>query len=383
MNVPLTRMMTPTSKNSFLGKIKPNVRGLTPYALEHVDATVKLDMNENPLDTPQPIKDAVIEQLRGRRWTRYPELVPQLLLEKLSKFSAWPIEGLIVGNGSNEVLKTILLAVAGPGVCVLVAQPSFSVYHHLVEITGAEYREVLLTPDLLFDVKAMCRETKKADLTIVCVPNNPTGTTLDPEAIRDILRSTSGLVIVDEAYHEFSGTTAFELLKDFPNLILLRTFSKAMAMAGLRIGYLIGDPLIVAELAKTKLPYNLNFVSIAAAEAGLDHIHLLQDNVRRIINLRMALEARLKELPGVETFQSGANFILFRTPLPAPILFESLYAQSVLIRDVSKAPLLDRCLRVTVGTGEENALFVAALEKSLRQGVAKHTTWAEPDPRVL
>lgn len=354
-----------------------------PYALKHVDAAVKLDMNENPLDTPQPIKDAVIEQLRGRRWTRYPELVPQLLLEKLSKFSAWPIEGLIVGNGSNEVLKTILLAVAGPGVCVLVAQPSFSVYQHLVKITGAEYREVLLTPDLRFDVKAICRETRDADLTIVCVPNNPTGTTLDPDAIRDILRSTSGLVIVDEAYHEFSGTTAFELLKDFPNLILLRTFSKAMAMAGLRIGYLIGDPAIVAELAKTKLPYNLNFVSIAAAEAGLDHIHLLRANVRRIINLRMALEAQLKELPGVETFPSGANFILFRTPLPAPVLFESLYAQSVLIRDVSKAPLLDRCLRVTVGTEEENAMFVAALEKSLRQGVAKHTTWGEPDPRVL
>jgi len=376
-------MMTPISKNSFLEKIKPSVRALTPYALKHVDATVKLDMNENPLDTPQPIKDAVIERLCSRRWTRYPELVPQVLLKKLSKFSAWPVEGLIVGNGSNEVLKTILLAVAGPGVRVLVSQPSFSVYQHLVKISGAEYREVLLTPDLGFDVKAICRETRNADLTIVCVPNNPTGNTLEPDVIRDILRSTSGLVIIDEAYHEFSGTTAFELLKDFPNLILLRTFSKAMAMAGLRIGYLIGDPAIVAELAKTKLPYNLNFVSIAAAEAGLDHIHLLQANVRRIINLRMALEARLKEVMGVETFHSGANFILFRTPLPAPVLFESLYAQSVLIRDVSKAPLLDRCLRVTVGTEEENALFVAALEKSLRQGVTKHTTWGEPDPHIL
>jgi histidinol-phosphate aminotransferase len=375
--------MTDFPMNVFLNKIRPNVRALVPYTLQHVDARVKLDMNENPLDTPEIIKEAVIEQLQHREWTRYPELVPQRLLAKLSRFAGWPENGLLVGNGSNEMLKTILLAVAGSGTRVTVVQPSFSVYRQLVMITGAEYRPVLLTPDLQFDIEAICREARESDLTIVCVPNNPTGTQLSPEAIREILGSTSGLVIVDEAYHEFSGMTAFDLLREFSNLIVLRTFSKAMAMAGLRIGYLLADPAITAEVAKAKLPYNLNFVSIAAAEAGLDHIELLQANVQRVIELRATLMARLKKIAGVETFPSGANFVLFRTPLPGAAFFESLYAQSVLIRDVSKAPLLDRCLRVTVGNADENEMFLAAVKKSLLEEVVPRVTVKEDNPGIL
>ncbi|MBZ5551192.1 MAG: histidinol-phosphate transaminase [Acidobacteriia bacterium] len=369
--------------NVFLNKIRPNVRELVPYSLEHVDARVKLDMNENPLDTPEVIKAAVIEQLQHREWTRYPELVPRRLLTKLSRFVGWPEDGLLVGNGSNEILKTILMAVAGPGSRVTVVQPSFSVYQQLIRITGAEYRPVLLTPELQFDIEAICQQARGSDLTIVCVPNNPTGTRLDPEAIREILSSTSGLVIVDEAYHEFSGMSCFDLLRKFSNLILLRTFSKAMAMAGLRIGYLLADPQITAEVAKAKLPYNLNFVSIAAAEAGLDHIELLQANVQRVIDLRATLTARLNRMAGVETFPSGANFILFRTPLPGSALFESLYAQSVLVRDVSKAPLLDRCLRVTVGNAEENEVFLAAVKRSLLEGVVPHVPMKEDNPGIL
>ena len=375
--------MTAFPMNVFLNKIRPNVRELVPYSLEHVDARVKLDMNENPLDTPEVIKAAVIEQLQHREWTRYPELVPRRLLTKLSRFVGWPEDGLLVGNGSNEILKTILMAVAGPGSRVTVVQPSFSVYQQLIRITGAEYRPVLLTPELQFDIEAICQQARGSDLTIVCVPNNHTGTRLDPEAIREILSSTSGLVIVDEAYHEFSGMSCFDLLRKFSNLILLRTFSKAMAMAGLRIGYLLADPQITAEVAKAKLPYNLNFVSIAAAEAGLDHIELLQANVQRVIDLRATLTARLNRMAGVETFPSGANFILFRTPLPGSALFESLYAQSVLVRDVSKAPLLDRCLRVTVGNAEENEVFLAAVKRSLLEGVVPHVPMKEDNPGIL
>jgi histidinol-phosphate aminotransferase len=375
--------MSDSPISGFLKKIRPNVRGLVPYSLKHVDARIKLDMNENPLDTPQVIKEAVVEQLQNREWTRYPELVPRRLLAKLSRSAGWPEEGLLIGNGSNEILKTILLAVAGPGTQVAVVQPSFSVYRQLVMITGAEYRELLLTPDLQFDVGTICRGAREADLTIVCVPNNPTGSRLSTEAIEEILGSTSGLVIVDEAYYEFSGTTCFELLRKFPNLILLRTFSKAMAMAGLRIGYLLADPALAAEVAKAKLPYNLNFVSIAAAEAGLDRIDLLQANVKRVIELRESLATQLRQITSVEIFPSGANFMLFRTPLPAPVLFESLYAQSVLVRDVSKAPLLERCLRVTVGNAKENGFFVSAMKKSLQDESIHSVSVEEDNPGIL
>lgn len=359
--------------NPFVEKIKAQIRSLVPYALEHVDADIKLDMNENPLDTPLPIKEAVLEQLRTREWTRYPDLIPSAVLQKLSAYENWPVQGLLLGNGSNEMLKTILLAVAAPGVRVTVVQPSFSVYRQLVTVAGGEYHEVLLTPDLKFDVPAISRAASQSALTIVCVPNNPTGTALQPEAIREILHAAAGLVIVDEAYYEFSGHTAKPLLNDFQNLILLRTFSKAMAMAGLRIGYLMTEPSLSAEIGKAKLPYNMNFMSLAAAEAALDHIDLLQANVRRVIELRNALSAELKAIGGVEVFPSASNFILFRTSRSASALFEALYAQSILIRDVSRAPLLERCLRVTVGNETENRMFLNVLEKILRDGATPRT----------
>lgn len=369
--------------NPFVEKIKANVRAIAPYALEHVDAIVKLDMNESPIDTPPVIKNIVLDRLRKREWTRYPELVPETMLEKLSAFAGWPTEGLLVGNGSNEILKTILLAVADPHKRVCVVQPSFSVYRQLISVTGAEHRAVLLTPELEFDVSAICQEAAHADLTIVCVPNNPTGTQLGLPALREIGRAASGLVIVDEAYHEFSGQSAYELLKEFPNLILLRTFSKAMSMAGLRIGYMLTDPALTTEIAKAKLPYNMNFVSITAAEAALDHIDLLRSNVQKIVQLREFLAARMKEIEGVEVFPSGANFILFRTPMAAPDLFEALYSQSILVRDVSKAPLLKRCLRVTVGAPHENEQFLLALRKSLQERNYRRTRQGESTSDIL
>ncbi len=358
--------MTKTSTNPFVAKVRPKVRALAPYALEHVKAEIQLDMNENPLDMPAEIKEEVLERMRRREWTRYPELVPQRLLEKLSAAIDWPVDGLVIGNGSNEVLKTILSALATGQTRVTVAQPSFSVYRQMVTLSGATYAETLLTPELRFDVAALCRAAQESDLLIVCVPNNPTGTALDLESIRAIVKSARGLVIVDEAYHEFSEATAKPLLSEFPNLILLRTFSKAMAMGGLRVGYMMADPELAIEIGKAKLPYNLNFISIAAAEAALDHIELLRENVRRVIRWRDELSAQLKQVRGVEVFPSASNFILIRTPLPAPALYEALYGRSILIRDVSKAPLLDRCLRVTVGTEKENRALVEALKETLK-----------------
>jgi len=218
-----------------------------------------------------------------------------------------------------------------------------------------------LTPDLKFDVESICQEVKAADLIILCTPNNPTGTTLGDDAIREILSSTDGLVVVDEAYHEFSRHTAQTVLQPFKNLILLRTFSKAMAMAGLRIGYLMTDAALAREIAKAKLPYNLNFMSIVAAEVGLDHAELLKANVEKVIELREALMADLRTIEAVEPFPTGANFILFRTPKSGKEVFEALYRRSILVRDVSAAPLLERCLRVSVGTADENRKFVEAL----------------------
>lgn len=351
--------------NPFVQKIKPQVRSLVPYTLRHFEARVKINQNENPFDTPEPIKESLLRTLRERPWARYPEFVPEALLKKLSAFVHWPKDGLMVGNGSNEILKTIFFAIAEPGKRVVAVQPTFAVYKQLANITGARYQEVPLTRELTFDVEAIERAVVDADLTVLCVPNNPTGTPLSPSALDRILRSTPGLVAVDEAYHEFSGQTAVDRLPQFQNLIVLRTFSKAMALAGMRIGYMLADPEITVEIAKAKLPYNVNFASLAAAEAALAHMDLLRANVERIIVLRESLQEQLSKIDGVEAFSSAANFILFRTPLPASELFDRLYAQSILVRDVSKHPLLERCLRVSVGTEDENGMFLEALRKAL------------------
>ena len=353
--------MTDTGANPFVNRIKPHVRALVPYELEHVEARIQLDMNENPLDMPAPIKEEVLARVRRREWTRYPELIPQTLLEKLSTSVHWPVNGLLLGNGSNEILKMIISAIADVETRVAVAQPSFSVYRQMVQLSGAQYAQVLLTPDLRFDVEAVCRAAAQADLLILCVPNNPTGTQLELDAARKILRAATGIVVLDEAYHEFSGCTAQSLLPEFPNLILLRTFSKAMAMGGLRVGYLMADPDLAIEIGKARLPYNLNFVSLTAAEVSLDHVELLRANVNQVIVWRERLREQLGAIKGLEVFPSGANFILIRTPLPAATLYEELYRRSILVRNVSQAPLLDRCLRITVGTEKENEQLIAAL----------------------
>ncbi len=358
--------MSKTTINPFVNQIRSTVRAMAPYSLEHVDAQVKLDMNENPIDMPAEIKEKVIRLLRERQWTRYPELIPQRLLEKLSAVVGWPVGGLLVGNGSNEILMTVLVAIATPMTVVTVVQPSFSVYRTMVELSGAQYRQVLLTPEFQFDIGAIVKIAAQSDILIVCTPNNPTGSLLGLDAIRQILTASRGLVVVDEAYHEFSGQTALPLLREFQNLILLRTFSKAMAMGGLRVGYLMSDPALAPEIGKAKMPYNLNFVSLAAAEASLDHNSLLRENVQQVIRWREDLSHRLKTIPGVEVFPTGSNFILVRTNRPASEVYESLYARSILVRDVSRAPLLDRCLRITVGTAEENERLVTALRTVLK-----------------
>lgn len=355
--------------NPFVKKIKPQVRSLVPYTLKHFEARVKINQNENPFDTPEPVKESLLRTLQERPWSRYPDFVPESLLERLSAFVRWPKEGLMIGNGSNEILKTIFFAIAEPGKRVVAIQPSFAVYKQLATIAGAHYHEIPLTRELTFDVEAIACAAREADLTVLCVPNNPTGTPLPPGALDRILRSTSGLVAVDEAYYEFSGQTAVDRLSQFQNLIVLRTFSKAMALAGMRIGYMVTDPELAIEITKAKLPYNVNFASLAAAEAALIHMELLRANVERIIVLRQTLQEQLSRIDGVEAFPSAANFILFRTLLPAPELFDRLYAQSILVRDVSKHPLLDRCLRVSVGTEEENAMFLEALRRALKKNL--------------
>ena len=349
-----------------LSTIKPAVRNLQAYTLKHFRAAVKVNQNENPFDMPEAVKRAVHQAVSRTAWSRYPDFVPASLISRLADFSHWKEDGVLVGNGSNELIEALMVVVVERGKRVVLPQPTFTLYGMFARILGGACRDVPLKPDLEFDGSGLLREARQADLTILCSPNNPTGGVLDRGDLEKILRQAAGLVVVDEAYHEFSRQSVVPLLERFENLVVLRTFSKAMSMAGLRVGYLLGRPELVEQVAKAKLPYNLNVFSMAAASAALEHFDLLKPQIERVIAERERLWEGLSRIPGVQPFPSRANFIVFRLAADPREVFKALCAEGILVRDVSRYPMLRQFLRVSVGLPEENDRFLAALRRIMQ-----------------
>jgi len=353
-----------------LRHIKPSVRSIAAYTLAAREAAVKLNQNENPYDLPEAVKRRVLERALARPWSRYPEFDPKELIERLAAFSGWRPDGVLAGNGSNELIEALLLVTVGPGTRVVIPEPTFTLYALLTKVLGGEAVRVGLGPELEYQPDELRRVRRElaSPLTIVCSPNNPTGGLLPADEVSRLCEDGDGLVVVDEAYHEFSGQTAVPLLARHPNLVVLRTFSKAMGLAGLRVGYLLASPEIVREVNKARLPYNLNFFSQAAALAALDEWEALRANVEKIVAAREDLLHRLYRVPGVRPYPSKANFILLELAEADPrAVFESVYRRGVLVRDVTSYPRLQRCLRVSVGAEPENEAFLAALRHALEE----------------
>ena len=348
------------------GVIKPEVRGLTAYTLKHFDADVKIDQNENPFELPMDLKREVVERVLRRPWGRYPEFIPTAVIRTLSRFTGWPEEGILVGNGSNELIQASLNVTLGPGRRLVVPQPTFTLYKLMATTLQSEVKSIFLdSENLTFDVDKTIEASRTANVVVVCSPNNPTGGLLEREALVRLLKNAAGLVLVDEAYHEFSGQTALSLLPEHRNLVVLRTFSKAMAMAGLRFGYMMAHPEIAREVYKSKLPYNVNVFTLAAVETVIENRGVLNRGIEALVRERERLFTELQKRNKVRAFPSTANFILIRTAKSAHELFDQLYSHGVLVRDVSAYPLLDRCLRVSIGTPEENNRFLTALDRVL------------------
>lgn len=351
-----------------LRHIKPAVRTVSAYTLAARTAPVKINQNENPYDLPEAVKRRVLDQALTRPWSRYPEFDPRELLEALAGFAGWRADGILAGNGSNELIEALLLVTVGEGTRVVIPEPTFTLYALLTKVLGGEAVRVPLAADLSYDVEALSRARREsqASLTIVCSPNNPTGGVLDHAGVRRLCAEGDGLVVIDEAYHEFSGSSVVPLLAECPNLVVLRTFSKAMAMAGLRVGYLLASPELVREVNKARLPYNINFFSQMAAQAALAEWDLLQENIARLVRAREELLVALRALPGVVAHPSQANFILIELTEAKPrTVFESLYGAGVLVRDVTSYEGLSRCLRISIGTDDENERFLTGLRAAL------------------
>lgn len=351
-----------------LRHVKPAVRSIAAYTLAAREAPVKINQNENPFDLPEGLKRRVMEQALSRSWSRYPEFDPKELVEALAAASGWRPDGVLAGNGSNELIEALLLVTVGEGTKVVIPEPTFTLYALLTKILGGTVVKAPLGPRLEYDNAALLRLRREheAPLTIVCSPNNPTGGMLTTAEVRALCEDGDGLMVIDEAYHEFSGESVVPLLAEYENLVVLRTFSKAKALAGLRIGYLLASPALVREINKARLPYNINFISQLAALAALEDRRELDGTVDELKALRDGLMSTLAAMPGVRPFPSRANFILIELERADPkAVFESLYREGVLVRDVTSYPRLGRCLRVSVGSPEENARFLSGLARAL------------------
>jgi histidinol-phosphate aminotransferase len=365
----LARVPPPASAG--LEAIKAAVRTQPGYTLISPPARRKLNQNESPFDFPADLKQEVLEQVASQQWQRYPEFVPRDLQTALASHYQWVAEGVLVGNGSNELIQATLAVTLGAGDPVVAPSPTFSLYRLLTGVLGGRYIPVPLGDDFAYDVDGLIDAARREDARVVVLnsPNNPTGSALPEGAVERVLDETNALVVCDEAYQDFGGPTALPLLARSSRLIVLRTFSKAMGLAGLRFGLALAHPAVIREIAKGKLPYNVNLITLAAARVALRHAGELAKRVSEIIATRQRFLARLRNITGVSAYSTAANFVLIRCEsIPATELFDRLYRDyGILVRDVSGSPELAECLRISIGTDEDMEAVIDALEKILRK----------------
>jgi histidinol-phosphate aminotransferase len=330
---------------------------------------IKLDAMENPYGWPEDMKRAWLDTLRDVAINRYPEPdAPQLRQALRTALQVSDGMEVLLGNGSDELIQIVMLAIAGKDRTVLAPVPTFVMYEMIATFTGMRFVGVPLKPDFGLDCEAMLAtiQREKPAVVFLAYPNNPTGNLFSAPDIEAILRAAPGLVVVDEAYHAFAQESFLPRVPQFPNLVVMRTLSK-QGLAGLRLGMLIGDPRWLAELDKIRLPYNINVLTQSSAAFALRHIDLLDEQAAAIRAEREDLYRTLKQMAAVTVWPSRANFLLFRVAgWPASRLHDSLKRNGVLIKNLDpQGGALAGCLRVTVGTREENAEFLAALGKIL------------------
>ncbi len=336
---------------------------------EHV-CPVKLNQNENPFPFPADLKKEIEADLLAAAWNRYPTVFPDHLIEKLTRILGLDSGSVLMGHGSNELIYSSLWAILDRGDEVLIPEPAFSLYKTVAGFCEARVISGKSNPETLAVDMEFLKETirtRQPKLVILPSPNNPSGQRIPYQDLVELIRSSTGLVWVDEAYIEFSENPSLvDCLAEFDNLILLRTFSKAFGLAGLRLGYLASSPEIIRQLQKTKVPFTVDEMSQIIASKLLDHPEVIAATTRRLMMEKQRVFGELKQLPGLFIFDSDTNFFIFKgLSKPHSDLFNGLISKGILVRDVSSYPLMAGCLRVTIGTEEENDQFLSALRHEL------------------
>lgn len=335
------------------GFVREEVRALSPYHLDQRPYRFKLDQNEVPWDFPRDLKAEVSRRLLARSWATYPDFDGDALRRALARLHAHPWEGVLVGNGSNELLTVLLAALTPPGGEVLTLAPCFALYRRMIERAGGRARVLGPRPDLSLPWTELLDEVASNPRRPVLLtsPNNPTGEAVPVDAVEALLARLEAPLLLDNAYGEFCDHDYRPLLSRSPHLVLLRTFSKAWSLAGLRLGYLLARPELVSELRKVKLPYNLGAAAAIAGEVAVEAAPRFERRVRAVIARRGQWRAML-EGHGLVVYPSEANFLLVRPPAGrARAIWDGLAVRGILVRDFGGSLGADGHLRVSVGSG--------------------------------
>ena len=343
---------------------RPGLREVGPYDSPQIEVAARLNTNECPVPLPDGFSTDLAAAVRDLPLNRYPDGETRELRRAIADRTGHPFEGVWAANGSNEVLTQLLQAYGGTERRAAVFEPTYLLHRRLCWLTRTGIVERRLDPPFVIagdDATWLRSETP--DVVFVCSPNNPTGNAQPLDAIRAVAEATDGLVIVDQAYLEFGGEDALPLVATHPNVAVVRTFSKAFALAGARIGYLLADPAVVEDLQRVRLPYHLSALTQAAGLVALRHADEAAAALDAICTERDRIARALGALEGVTVFPSDANFVLFQPPGDAREIWRGLLDRGVLVRDLTE--VVPNGLRVTAGTPHEVDLFLKALEEVL------------------
>ena len=352
-----------------MARIDPrsDIKVMSKYHSPQVDVPIRLNTNESPFDPPAAWLRDVNEALQDIHWNRYPDRGATKLRAAIAARHGVRVDNVFVANGSNEVLQTLLLTYAGAGRTVATFEPTYQLHTHLARISGEVVVSGERREDFTLDLAEVRRvlDSYSPHVTFLCSPNNPTGRIEDREIVSEVVKSAPGIVLIDEAYAEFADWSALELVTEEHAVAVSRTFSKTWSLAALRLGYLIAPKWMVEQMEAVVLPYHLDTFKQMAGEKALAYVNDMDARVAGIISERERIVAHLATLP-VDTWPSGANFVLFRPQIVDAVdVWQRLLEAGVLVRDCSSWDRLQGCLRVTVGAPEENTAFMSALSGAL------------------
>ena len=352
-----------------LSLIRSEVRSQHPYIVPGArPVPVKLNQNESPYDVPSKLKKELLESFFSVQFNRYPAEQPAELMAALEKKLGVPSGSVLVGNGSNELTYTLGMCFIHPGDPVVLPRPMFALYESMVNLHGGRVIGIAPRTDLQFDVEQILEEinTHQPPLVIVTTPNNPTGLAMAHQDVLRIIEAAPGFVVVDEAYNEFNpGPTAVDLIESHPNVIVLRTLSKAFGLAGLRLGYMVAQPALITEILKSRLPFMIDRLSEHVALSLLENQDLIDDQIQTILTNTRDLTAELQSRPELDVLPSQTNFVLFKADRDPVSFLNDLADHGTLVRNMGGYPELKGYLRVTSGTAEENKAFLDALDSVL------------------